>query len=245
MVILGRWPNMFTYSHRARFQTVLGTNPDSYERKPSGVNFPCLDVWSAAAAADRINNGEYLKEAEYDTTGKKVTQANREIILELCTKPELITLEDRTQGQELHDHVRGWTLKLLDEKCNDFIKQAVKFVDVDAIDKNNIPLIASLPRSIKRDREFEEVRQEINALMTKGMVGTPGKGIQGDLEILQSFQSKRFEGFVIRGVLAGYFVWFFSSTSFVKGNKYFIKGRVKQHSSNSGTQLNYVKIIKP
>ena len=228
-----------------RIQTLLGNVSDPYERKPSGVNFPCLDVWSAAAAADRINNGEYLKEAEFDTAGKKISQSNREIILDFCATPSMITDEDRVRGRELHDHVRGWTLKLLDEKCNDFIKQAVKFVDVEVTDKNNIPLIASLPRSIKRDREFEEVRQEINALLTKGMVGVPGKGIQGNLEILQSFQSRRFEGFVIRGVLDGYFVWFFSSTSFVKGNKYFVKGRVKQHSSGSGTQLNYVKIINP
>lgn len=216
------------------------------EPKPSGVAFPCLTVWAASAAADRINNGEYLKEPRHDTQGNLVAKPNRLLIKELCENPEEITEEDRTQGRELHDYVRGWTLKLLDPNCNDFIKTAVKFVDVETIDAINLGVIACLPSSINRDREFERVRRDIDALMTKGVINIqPGKGIQGDMEIMQTFPSKRYEGFVVRGNLDGYFVWFFSSTAFIKGNKYTIKARIKGHGSKTGTQLNYVKIIKP
>jgi hypothetical protein len=235
----------FVPNYRPNTMTILGHLTDPPPRKPSGVAFPCLDVWSAGAAADRINDGEYIKEPRFDTEGNQISKPNRVLIKEFCLAPEGITDEDRDHGRELHDYVRGWTLKLLDPACNDFIKNAVKFVDVDTVDQNDIPLIASLPASIRRDKEFEDVRQQINVLLTKGYVGKPGNGIQGELTILQSFQSKRFEGFVVRGELDGYFVWFFSSTSFVKGNKYSIKGRVKNQSPTSGTQLNYVKIIKP
>lgn len=220
--------------------------PERRDPKPTGVTYPCLDVWSASAAADRINNGEYLKDFRHDTQGNLVAKPNKLLIKELCESPEELTDEDRVQGRELHDYVRGWTLKLLDPNCNDFIKTAVKFVDVENIDAINLGVIACLPSSINRDREFDRVRREIDVLMTKGVINiTPGKGIEGDMEILQSFPSKRFEGFVVRGNLDGYFVWFFSSTSFVKGNKYSIKGRVKNQNPTSGTQLNYVKIIKP
>lgn len=202
-------------------------------------------VWAASAAADRINDHEYLKHNRFDTDGKMVQASNRVIIQELLNDPAQILQEDRDFGESLREHVRGWIFKMMEPDCNDFIKSAIKMTDVDTLGSDSIGFIACMPSSIRRDQEFIDVRAEINALSVKGHVGKPSEGIQGDLQIMQVWQSKRFDGFVVRGNLDGYFVWFFSSTGFTKGNKYTIKGRVKRHDPSGGTQLHYVKIIKP
>ncbi len=211
----------------------------------NAVRYSCNDVWAASAAADRLNLHEYLKHNRFDTDGKMVQQANRVIMQELLSSPDKIEEQDRAMGLALQEHVRGWIFKIMEADCNDYVKAAVKMTDQETLGSDSIGFLASLPSSIRRDQEFVDVRSEINALSTKGYVGKPSEGIQGEMTILQVWESKRFDGHVVRGNLDGYFIWFFSSTGFAKGNKYTIKGRVKQHCPSGGTQLHYVKIIKP
>lgn len=214
-------------------------------RKPSGKTYPSLMVWAAAAAAYRINNREYYKEPVHDKDLNLIVKPNKAIMVELLHHQENITELDILEGRRLYDHVRGWILKLFDSNCKDFIKEAVQYVDVEVIDQNDFGFMACLPNSIRRDIDDIEIRNTIERLCHNGPIGRIGHGIEGHLSILQSFPSKRYEGFVVRGNLDDHYVWFFSSTGFTRGNKYAVRARVKRHQEDGSTQLNYVRIITP
>lgn len=214
-------------------------------RKKTGRAYPALLVWAASAAADRVNKGDYLREAVHDKDLNVIAKPNKLLMQEFLAHQENITETDIIQGHRLYDHVRGWILKLFEPNCKDFIKEAVKFVDVEMIDLADFGFIACMPNSIRRDLEDIQIRERITELSVNGNIGRIGQGILGTLEILQSFPSKKYEGFVVRGDLDGHYVWFFSSTGFSRGNKYSVRGRVKRHDPDGSTQLNYVRIINP
>ena len=74
--------------------------------------YPTETVFAAAVAA-QLANKEYVKAGEI-TVGKKTS--NRELMLDYLKNPEVLSEQDRQQGQEVQQYFQGLTFKVLKGK---------------------------------------------------------------------------------------------------------------------------------
>jgi hypothetical protein len=219
------------------------TIPDSSNRE-KGQKFPADVAWAAAMAADRINQGKYLTVPDRDEKGELLFDANKNIIRNLLNNPADILDVDYQQGREFRLKAQGNIMKVLAGTANDYVKKASSVASDDDIYEIDIGLLASLPRSIRRDGKFEEVKSITNRLAAAGHIGRVGETVTGTIKVIQSFFSNRWNSFCVKAEIDGRLIWYFSNTGLSEGVEYKMRGKVKRHCDDGATQLNYVKILR-
>jgi len=204
--------------------------------------FTADQVWGAAVAADRINGG-YLKEPVYARNLDVIEkQANKQMVKDWlrANSFSLITAADIDQGREVRHYFKGFLLKEITGKINDFEKQALKIAQKDEFtgrDMFDFAVVSCLPAAMLRDQVKKALSTEIR--FSTQLNAAVGDRIQGDIEVIKCFYSPEYAKFRITARMGESFVDFWADKEYT--GTVSIKAKVKNHRGDNSTQLHYVK----
>jgi hypothetical protein len=208
--------------------------------------FTADHVWALAVVADRINGG-YLKDTEWlpnATPPCKGREANKIMVKQWLREGSNPTTEaDIAEGQRVRNHFKGFLLKQMAGKINDFESQALKIAQKDEFtgrDLLDFAIISCLPASARRDQERKDLQREVYS--STQLTGNLGDKILGDAEIISSRYSAIYGKFRINARMGESFVDFWFARELNKGATVRVEGKIKNVRGDKTTQLNYVKI---
>ena len=204
-------------------------------------------VWAAAAYADRINGGEYLREQENilnpDGTWQPGRSANKRVLAEALANPDLVTDVDREVGQEAwHWHQGRCMMDGLRGELRDFKKTLFEAVSQTAFlstETLNMAVIASQIRAWRQGVTEEQARDDV----APGYLAPVGSKVQAAVTVIRSVYSQNFGVFFVTAKTDSRYIVFFSYRDRLEsGHQCQIAGTVKAHRDDS-TQLNRVRIL--
>jgi len=215
-------------------------------------SFKAEDVWSAAAAATRINSG-YLKEPRFEYCEEQngsvqTAKANKVLVRELLEANQGWTEEDVARGAEARAYWQRGLLKLVGNTANDFEMQAIAISNKELIESAYdlavaSSLVASAERSMKRD-EVNDRKVETSSTF-QGKVGETL--FVKNAEVMSVRYNQDFGKYMIEAIADGNLYAWWGHEQKV-GAVLTVKGKVKRHSLDRATnapvtQLNYVKVL--
>jgi hypothetical protein len=153
------------------------------------------------------------------------------------------TEADITEGQRVRNHFKGFLLKQMSGKINDFEQQALKIAQKDEFtgrDLLDFAIISCLPASARRDQERKELVREV--MGSTQLQGNLGQKIIGDAEVISSRYSVQYGKFRINARMGESFIDFWFNSELGKGSTVRLEGKIKALRGDKTTQLNYVKI---
>lgn len=214
------------------------------------MEFTADQVWGAACAAQRINEG-YFKEPMYqkDENGYPINfDAPLKVANKLLVKKWLrdqdfsqVTAADYEAGVIARNHFKSYTLLAIAGKLNDFQQTAMKMAAKDLFtgrDMYDFAVISCLPSVAQRDAANNELKKEIFA--SEQLQGNIGDTVVGDITVIKTRFNPDYNKFKINARMGESFVDFWHSQE-LKGELR-IKGKIKNIRGDKTTQLNYVKI---
>jgi hypothetical protein len=227
----------------------------SYPKKVTFM-FKAEDVWSAAAAATRMNGG-YLKVPRYeqrtDDNGYQfmveTAPANKVLVRKLLDANQGWTEEDVARGAEARAYWQGQMLKMLGSAANDFEQTAVKMANKEEIDSNfDVAVISSLIVSAQRGQARDKVADVKYELNSQHVGKLEDRVTFKGVEVLNVGGLTEFGKYRVEAKFEGNLFAWWSGKTYTVGEKLNIKGRVKGHIKDKTTnvavtQLNYVKEI--
>jgi len=205
------------------------------------LNLNAVDVWGAAAAAQRIN-GSYIKVPPADENSEYLTETNRAIISNFLSDTSLISDADKEQGELIRNYYKGLTFKILQGvKLNDFDSTALAIANRDVIDSSyDIAVIASLPSCYVRAKSYDDANARVRD--ASGHISTVGNKVTLDIEVIKCVYSQNYNVFFVTGLTGDNKAVFFSYRERVeRGNNITVTGKVKAHRDDA-TQLSHTKV---
>jgi hypothetical protein len=212
--------------------------------------FPAADVWAAACAAQRIN-GEYLKEPqnEYDDQYNVISSrpANKVLMRSiLIENPELVMEEDRLQAALVQQYFLCKLSEVLSGQANGFTRSAVDLASREEFESNDwmgLATVACLPHSYQRGVERDaRTERKMEAQFGSQHFGTVGDKVAGELAVLESRYSQKWETWYVTASVGTNVVLFAYRGELKAGTKHRFKGTVKAHREDRVTQLNRVRL---
>ena len=209
------------------------------------------DVWAAACAAQRINDG-YYKEHEFATDDQRrpqiIKRKNREVMMEFLQNPDRLLTEDVEAGEQVRDFLaKDITFRALKGQLKDFDQSVSRCLAVTdrfytVAHRYEMAVIASLPSSANRSQQRQNVTERMQ-FARGGLIGQPGDKVTTNAEVVISTYSPQYNIFWIRAITdQDQPVMFSNKQKFDAGTHLTIQGKVKAHKDNL-TQLNYVKVL--
>jgi hypothetical protein len=208
-------------------------------------------VWAAAAAAYRINSGEYLKDPEYakDVNGhwtdKIQRLRNRDLMKKALDDESLITDADRDLGRRARDWLskRIMIKTLKGSPMNEFEVSCQSMVVLEEFDEWTCRYeLALVPSQIKAYEEAVQLERVMDGVSNEP-VADVGAKVDTEITVVKSVYSQNYGVYFITGVTADRRAVFFSYRDRLSnGHQCRIRGTVKAHRENS-TQLNRVRVV--
>ena len=230
-------------------------NPRGYNNSNRPASHPVVgytvsDVWAAACAAQRIN-GEYLKEEQWMRNATPpfiAKRRSRDVMMDFLTGVETLTDEDREAGEACRKFLQNdITFRTLKGSTNDFDRSVRQVLAVEdrfytVGNRYELAVVACLPASwqkaIARQNKDERIMESQG-----GLIGTVGKAVQLNIEVIGSVKSKQWDIYWIQAITdQDQAISFSNKESWDVGTHLTIRGKVKAHRDNL-TQLNYVKVL--
>jgi hypothetical protein len=227
----------------------LGPEDRQPRRSTRGPRFtyrtlPTDLVFQAACAANRIQNGRYVKNSlEQDATGAVVTvKTNREIMLEILANPAQILDQDRDLAANVRRHYQGLQFRILAGKVlSELESKALAYASGDTISERDIGLVAYLPSGYAQAQRRQSIDERL-ADARGGYVGDVGTKVVCELEVLRCNYSQQWNTYFVTGITTNdQAVFFANRKALTVGTTVRATGNVKAHRDGQ-TQLNYVKI---
>jgi hypothetical protein len=214
------------------------------------MQFTADQVWGAACAAQRINDG-YFKETQYGTkdgfidTSVILKRANKEIVKAWLRSEDFtqITEADYAAGRTARDHFKGYTLLAIAGKLNDFQNTAMQIAAKDEFtgrDMYDFAVISCLPSVALRDAAKSDLKREIYA--SEQLQGAEGDTVQGEINVVNTRFNPEYNKYRITARMGEAFIDFWLGRELSVGTNYTLKGKIKRVRGDKTTQLNYVKI---
>jgi hypothetical protein len=236
------------YSYQAR------SNPFAY-RKPMAKKIPVTvtlvtaeQVWAFAATADRINDGQYLKESQRSSDGQCVIkEANKLMIKRWLTEGYCgeDTEADWEQGRAARAWHRGQLLMTaLKRPLSEFEDTLSRATGQDefALEVNQLEfaIIASQIRSYRTGVAHEQRMWGTDT----SPVAAVGAKIECQVEVVKSVYSQNYNTNYVRAVAVDTrkVVMFTYREGWDVGTVLTIRGTVKAHRDDC-TQLNRVRVL--
>jgi hypothetical protein len=210
------------------------------------------DVWAAACAAQRVNDG-YYKESTYlwdESThvNKLDKRRNRDIMMEFLQNPDRLLVEDVEAGEQARDFLqKDLTFRALKGQLKDFDQSVSRCLAVTdrfytVTHRYELAVVAALPNSVRRSQERQNTEQRLK-FAQGGLIGQPGDRVTANVEVISANYSQQYNIFWIRAITdKDQPVTFSNKQKFDAGTHLTIQGKVKAHLNNL-TQLNYVKVL--
>ena len=210
------------------------------------------DVWAAACAAQRVNDG-YYKEASYlwdeaARVNRIVKRRNRDVMMEFLQNPQQLLVDDVEAGEQVRDFLqKDLTFRALKGQLTDFDQSVSKCLAVTerfytVSNRYEMAVIAALPNSARRSQQRQDAQQRIQ-FARGGLIGSVGDKITANAEVISANYSQQYNIFWVKAITdQDQPVIFSSRQKFDVGTSITIQGKVKAHRDNL-TQLNYVKVL--
>lgn len=210
------------------------------------MEFTADQVWGAAVAADRINEG-YFKEDQWmhnATPPFLAKKANKALVKEWLRTGNFseITEEDVAQGQEIRNYIKTWLMRQLTGQISEFESQALKLANKEAFtgrDMYDFAVISCLPNSVRVDKKKVDLNREIR--ISEPLEGDVGTAIVGEIVVMHCRWSVQYGKYRITARMNESVVDFWTDKDFPEGSTAKIKAKIKAHRGDNTTQLNYVK----
>ena len=198
-------------------------------------------AWAVACAAYRLNGNEYFKVGQVP----KGMKTNQEIAREIMANQDMLTAEDREQGQRVRDYVSKVvtvaTLKGTLDSWGQEMARVSQLVEVET--SYDLHIIVSLPQTYARYLERERVHERLNQTSTD-YVACIGDKLELDVEVLENKWSQKWATYYVTVVDTDNRAWYFAHRkSLIKGEKHTIRGTVKRIQDRM-VQLNRVKVVE-
>lgn len=222
---------------------------------------PIADAWALVAMADRINQGRYVKFAEYEYAGHEqdpnaqprlARESNRTLIeRSLDTGKPAVTNEDRAQGQAMAEHFQGLALTALGGDIGEFDRNLLVIIQKDQVTlRKDMAFMACLGARYRRELAREAITTQVNQIGGGSQFqGSIGENITRRVQILARFAARTFDGSVIRATDGSNLYFWTSSkpTTYWAADDVAVKGAVKAHGTDQNgyreTRLTRVKIV--
>ena len=216
-------------------------------RQPREVReYTAETVWAAAAYADRVNGGEYLREQENilnpDGTWQPGRSANKWLLANALDDPDLVTDQDREVGREAwHWHQGRCMMDGLRGELRDFKKvlfEAVSMTHFFSTQAFDMAIVASQIRARRQGVVEEEARDDVAV----GYLAPVGTKVKTAVTVIRSVYSQNYNVYFVTAKTESRHIVFFSYRDRLQsGHQCEIAGTVKAHRGDS-TQLNRVKV---
>jgi hypothetical protein len=207
------------------------------------MNYSADQVWGLAVQVDVQNSG-YVKDPVYaETLGVIKTEPNKVILKRLLAANAQPSAADIETGRAVRHYFKGFLLKELSGKINDFERQALCIAQMDEFTGRNMlefAIVSCLPSTQRRDQDKTALAREIRE--STQLTGAVGDRIQGEVEIIKCYYSQEYNKHRITARLVDSFVDFWYNTSMEVGSRVNIKAKIKSVRGDFTTQLNYVKL---
>jgi len=203
--------------------------------------FTADHVWGLAVAADRMNGGYVKADVYAENLDVVQKQANKTMVKGwLRNNQNPATAADVERGREVRNYFKGYLLKQIAGKINDFEATALGIAQLDEFHNKQLlefAVVSCLPSVMLRDQQRKEITRDI--MGSTQLDGAVGDRIQGELEVGSSRYSKEYNKYRITGRMGESYVdfWFTKDLTGSVG----IKGRIKALRGDKTTQLNFVK----
>lgn len=218
-------------------------------RRPEPTYYETLAVFTAAAAAHRINGGEYVKSGAVVLDGEggvlpHPKKPNRDILLQVLTGEVQAAPEDAQVAEQIMTFYKGFTFKMLAGKVlSEFDQKGLQLAGAEKVSTLDIPLITAMPSCWARAVSRQSVDDRL-ADCDRGWIGAVGQKVAVDCEVVRCVYSIQWNTYYVTAITDGNNAIFYSSRSAVEvGSRIKVAGKVKSHRDGFQTQLNYTKRI--
>jgi len=198
-------------------------------------------VFAAAATADRINGGEYIKVTDFNPA--KIT--NKLLVSQILNGEFEITEDDHAKGNLVRAHFKGLLLKVLKgDVLNEFDAQSLSLASADEMTENKIAFVSCLPSAFARSQVRRSVDERLSDC-ERQYVGDIGSKVTLSVEIVKCFYSQNYGCHFISGITKENLAMSFAYAkppTFKLGDTVNLTGKVKAHRDGFVSQLNYTKI---
>ena len=205
-------------------------------------SYNTADVFAAAAAAHRVNGG-YLKYTETNDQAGTSKVANKILIRQFLDGDFDIREQDYEVGENVMQHCRSLTFKLLtDKRLSDFEQNMLSIVEKETLDSNyDIAIVSSLPASYDRSQVRSTI--EVRLREAEGLVGQVGDKVTVSAEVVKCYFSDNWGTHFVTAITDDNKQVFFAYRNKLEaGSNFTAEGKIKSQRDNS-TQLNYVKMV--
>jgi hypothetical protein len=146
------------------------------EQLATDTVYSVADLWCAAVAADRINEG-YVKKTNYGSD----QQTNRTMVRLMLLNSSGWSYGDMQLAYQYHQYWRNQMLLLLDDSAKDYDRTIAKFsskdtVDISGEDRASVAVIASAVQTT-RERIEQEKLNKIKTACDRKYIGNVGDKI--------------------------------------------------------------------
>lgn len=210
------------------------------------MSFTAEQVWGLAVAAQRIN-GDYYKTPQGRWENDEWVQtheANKVMVKRWLAAEDFsqLTQADIELGQECRGYFKGFLMRELAGKINDFERQALKIAQMDEFKGNHLlelAVVSCLPSVMERDSKRQEISRDVFA--STQLAGAEGDAVSGEITVRSCRYSQQYDRYRITAQLGDAFVDFWFKQECREGDRIRIKGKIKTQRGDKTTQLNFVK----
>ena len=205
--------------------------------------FTADHVWGLAVAADRINGGYVKADIYAENLDVVQKQANKTIVkgwLRNGLNPA--TAADVEKGREVRNYFKGYLLKQIAGKINDFESTALGIAQLDEFHNKQMlefAVVSCLPSVMLRDQSRKELKNAISSSVQ--LEGEVGDKITGEIEVFKCDYQQMYDKFIIQARMGDSFVSFWFSSRL--DGAVTIRAKIKEQRGDNTTALNFVKII--
>ena len=221
--------------------------------RQKSVMYPADLMFAASAAADRVNQGEYVKVNlnQYeiaDADNIPVQQhklPNKQLMIEFLAEPHKITDSDRELGKDIRTHFKALTFEILKGKIlNDFQMKSMNLASGEEISEREMATVASMPLIFSKAQKRRDVDSRLRECLNE-YVGDIGTKVTLSVEIVKASYSQKHSCYFISAITKENLSVFFATSNWgpllAVGNTVKITGKVKSHRDGFVSQLNYTK----
>jgi hypothetical protein len=205
--------------------------------------FTADHVWGLAVAADRINGGYVKADIYAENLDVVQKQANKTMVKAwLRNGQNPATAADVEQGREVRNYFKGYLLKQIAGKINDFESTALGIAQLDEFHNKQMlefAVVSCLPSVMLRDQSRKELRSAISSSVQ--LEGEVGDKITGEIEVFKCDYQQMYDKFIIQARMGDSFVSFWFSSRL--DGAVTIRAKIKEQRGDNTTALNFVKII--
>ena len=205
--------------------------------------FTADHVWGLAVAADRMNGGYVKADVYAENLDVVQKQANKTMVKGwLRNGQNPATAADVERGREVRNYFKGYLLKQIAGKINDFEATALGIAQLDEFHNKQLlefAVISCLPSVMLRDQSRKELKNAISSSVQ--LAGEVGEKITGEIEVFKCDYQQTYDKFIIQARMGDSYVSFWFSSRI--DGAVTIRAKIKEQRGDNTTALNFVKII--